>query len=175
MPRPDKVKKVEELTEYLKQAQAVYVFEITGVSANDMNDLRKKVKTASSKMLLKVSKNTLFRVALKNAGYPESDVVETGQNCFGFAFEDPVELAKIIVDFAKEFETVKKTFQEKGIEINDAMLTMIPQNHVPLEGKQAQKLLRLIEALEDHDDVQNVYANFDIPEETLEVIAESSS
>jgi len=80
-----------------------------------------------------------------------------------------------IVTSPKEFETVKKTFQEKGIEINDAMLTMIPQNHVPLEGKQAQKLLRLIEALEDHDDVQNVYANFDIPEETLEVIAESSS
>jgi len=107
MPRPDKVKKVEELTEYLKQAQAVYVFEITGVSANDMTALRKKVKTANSKMLLKVSKNTLFRIALKNAGYPESDVADTGQNCFGFAFEDPVELAKIIADFAKEFDGVK--------------------------------------------------------------------
>ncbi len=80
-----------------------------------------------------------------------------------------------IVTSPKEFEAVKKAFQEKGMPIADSMLTMIPQNHVPVEGKEAQKLLRLIEALEDQDDVQNVYANFDIPEETLEVIAESSS
>lgn len=80
-----------------------------------------------------------------------------------------------IITSSKEFEMVKKVFEEKNVPISDAMLTMIPQNQVPVEGKQAAKLLRLIEFLEDHEDVQNVYANFDIPEETLEVIAESSS
>jgi transcriptional/translational regulatory protein YebC/TACO1 len=46
-------------------------------------------------------------------------------------------------------------------------VTMLPQNTVKLEGKQAQQMLRLMEELEEHDDVQNVYANFDIPEEIM--------
>jgi transcriptional/translational regulatory protein YebC/TACO1 len=45
---------------------------------------------------------------------------------------------------------------------------MIPQSHVKLEGKSAQQVLKLMEALEDHDDVQNVWANFDIEEKEIE-------
>ena len=44
---------------------------------------------------------------------------------------------------------------------------MVPQNYIKLEPKDAGKMLKLIEALEDHDDVQNVYANFDIPDEMM--------
>jgi transcriptional/translational regulatory protein YebC/TACO1 len=44
---------------------------------------------------------------------------------------------------------------------------MLPQNYVKLEGKDAVKMIRLMGALEDHDDVQNVYANFDIPDEIM--------
>ncbi len=48
---------------------------------------------------------------------------------------------------------------------------MIPQNTVKLEGGDAEKMLKLMDDLEDHDDVQNVYANFDIDAETMEQFA----
>ena len=47
-------------------------------------------------------------------------------------------------------------------------ITMMAQTNIKLEGKEAFKMLKLMEALEDHDDVQNVYANFDIDEQTME-------
>jgi len=62
------------------------------------------------------------------------------------------------------FETVKKALKDAGIKIASSDLTMIPQNTVKLEGEDAKKMLALMDAIEDHDDVQNVYANFDISE-----------
>ncbi|RMG71956.1 MAG: YebC/PmpR family DNA-binding transcriptional regulator, partial [Nitrospirae bacterium] len=48
-----------------------------------------------------------------------------------------------------------------------AEITMLPKSQVSLEGDSAEKMLRLMEVLEDHDDVQNVYANFDLPDEVM--------
>jgi len=70
---------------------------------------------------------------------------------------------EIITD-PHDFDKVKG-FLEKNIEITHAEITMLPQSYVRLEGKEAEQMARLMEALEDHDDVQNVYANFDIPDE----------
>jgi len=47
---------------------------------------------------------------------------------------------------------------------------MIPQNTIRLEGKKAEQMLNLMEALEDNDDINNVYANFDIPDEVIEAV-----
>lgn len=66
-----------------------------------------------------------------------------------------------------KYEDVLEALEKKDIEIAASNLGQIPQNYVKLEGKQAQQLLRLIEELEDHDDVQNVWANFDIDEEEI--------
>jgi len=66
-----------------------------------------------------------------------------------------------------KFESVVQALKERNIEIAASNLGQIPQNYVKLEGKQAQQLLRLMEELEDHDDVQNVWANFDIDEEEI--------
>ncbi len=60
------------------------------------------------------------------------------------------------------FEEVKKIISDKGIKIIESNITKIPDNTIKLEGDSAQKVLKLINALEDQDDVQNVYANFDI-------------
>jgi YebC/PmpR family DNA-binding regulatory protein len=68
----------------------------------------------------------------------------------------------------ENFESVKKSFEDHGKKIMTAEITMIPQSQVPLEGKKAEQMIKLMEALEDHDDVQNVYANFDISEAELE-------
>ncbi len=66
-----------------------------------------------------------------------------------------------------KYEDVVEALEKSNIEIAASNLGQIPQNYVKLEGKQAQQLLRLMEELEDHDDVQNVWANFDIDEEEI--------
>ena len=66
-----------------------------------------------------------------------------------------------------KYEAVFEALKNNDIEIAASNLGQIPQNYVKLEGKQAQQLLRLMEELEDHDDVQNVWANFDIDEEEI--------
>lgn len=68
---------------------------------------------------------------------------------------------------SESFEVVKKAIEDKGVTISNASLQLLPQNTVRVEGKEAEQVLRLMEALEDHDDVQNVYANFDIDDSVL--------
>jgi len=71
----------------------------------------------------------------------------------------------------KEFENVKSAFEENKITWESAELTMIPDSTVKITDKsQAAQVLGLISALEDNDDVQNVYANFDIPDEILKEV-----
>lgn len=67
-----------------------------------------------------------------------------------------------------EFEKVKKAFDDKGLQYISAELTMVPQNVIRIEGKEAEQMLKLMEALEENEDVQNVYGNFDIPEKVME-------
>jgi len=66
------------------------------------------------------------------------------------------------------FEAVKTALEKEKIPTASAEISMIPQNYVKLEGKHAQTMLKLMEALEDHEDIQNVWANFDIDESELE-------
>lgn len=66
-----------------------------------------------------------------------------------------------------EFEVVRKAVEDMGWKIEDASITMIPQNSVKLEGKKAEQMLKMMDVLDDHDDLQNVYANFDISEEEM--------
>lgn len=60
------------------------------------------------------------------------------------------------------FDAVKEALEKAGIKPASAEIGMIPQNYIKLTGAEAQKMLQLVEALEEHDDVQHVYANFDI-------------
>ncbi len=72
----------------------------------------------------------------------------------------------------EDLSSVKKTLEDKGIEILSAKVTMVPSNIVKVEDeRKAQQLIALMNALEENDDVQNVYANFDIPDELLEKVA----
>ncbi|HMM21190.1 MAG TPA: YebC/PmpR family DNA-binding transcriptional regulator [Selenomonadales bacterium] len=67
-----------------------------------------------------------------------------------------------------DWEKVRTVLEEAKIPVESAQIAMVPQNTVALAGDDAVKMMKLMEALEDHDDVQDVYANFDIPEEMLE-------
>lgn len=66
----------------------------------------------------------------------------------------------------ENFETVLNALKTKGYEISSSEITMVPNATVELKGEEAQKALKLMNALEEHDDVQNVYSNFDIVDGT---------
>jgi len=72
-----------------------------------------------------------------------------------------------IVTEPESLRATRGALEEAGVQIGSAELTMIPQTDVPVDGERASQVLRLFEALEDLEDVQAVYANFDIPEEIL--------
>jgi len=69
------------------------------------------------------------------------------------------------------FESVVEAVKQAGIQPTSAEVAMIPQNYIKLEGQQAGQMIRLVEALEDHDDVQHVHSNFDIDQKVLEEVA----
>lgn len=95
--------------------------------------------------------DTLFEIALEAGA---EDVKDEG---------DAIE---IITD-PTSFIEVREAIAAKGLQWETAEVTMIPQTMVKLEGKQAEQMLKLMDKLEDNDDVQNVYANFDISDEDL--------
>lgn len=70
----------------------------------------------------------------------------------------------------KDFENVKEALKKNGVEWQMAELTMVPSTTVKVVGEDAKQVLVLMDAIEDYEDVQNVYANFDIPDEILEQV-----
>ncbi len=73
-----------------------------------------------------------------------------------------------IMSAPSAFEAVKEAVKKLGIEPASAEVAMLPKNYIKLEGKSAQQMVRLMEALDDHDDVQHVWSNFDIEEKEIE-------
>jgi YebC/PmpR family DNA-binding regulatory protein len=72
---------------------------------------------------------------------------------------------------ATEFMNVRTNLQAAGISFSSAEVTMIPKNTIALDESDARKTLKLLDALEDNDDVQEVFANFDIPDEVMRALA----
>lgn len=103
-----------------------------------------------------VSEESLMNVALEAGA---EDIVDLG----GEGFD-------VITDPSR-FEAVKSACEKAGLKPIEASIQMVPQNTIKLEGENAQKMVKLMEALEDHDDVQNVYANFDIDAKLMEELA----
>ena len=72
-----------------------------------------------------------------------------------------------IVTAPQDFKSVETALRDAGVSVFSAEISMIPTTTIPVGGSEARQVLQLIEALEELDDVQNVYANFDIPEEVM--------
>ncbi|MDD5441665.1 MAG: YebC/PmpR family DNA-binding transcriptional regulator [Candidatus Omnitrophica bacterium] len=103
----------------------------------------------------KITEDELFSISV-DAGAEDVKTSDTGYEVFC----DP-----------KDFEAVKKAIADKGIVWETADLTMVPNSTIKVTGSEAKQLLALIDILEDHDDVQKVHANFDIPEDLLQELA----
>ncbi|MBW1645475.1 MAG: YebC/PmpR family DNA-binding transcriptional regulator [Deltaproteobacteria bacterium] len=101
-----------------------------------------------------VDEEALFDLALEAGADDVEEVTEDG--------------TLEVITAPENFEAVKQAFDEQNLAYVSAEITMIPSTTVKLEGKEAEQMLRLMEKLEDSDDVQNVYANFDIPSEIIE-------
>jgi YebC/PmpR family DNA-binding regulatory protein len=82
--------------------------------------------------------------------------------------EENFEISTAVADL----ENVKAALEAKKIKWKDAELTMIPSSTVKVEGNDAKGVLALVDALEEHEDVQQVYANFDIPDEVMEKLSQ---
>ncbi|HOW58295.1 MAG TPA: YebC/PmpR family DNA-binding transcriptional regulator [Candidatus Omnitrophota bacterium] len=76
-----------------------------------------------------------------------------------------------VITATHDLWTVREAVEKAGIKVESANLTMIPKNMVKVSADTGRTVLKLIEALEDHDDVQNVYSNADIPDEVMKEIA----
>ena len=72
-----------------------------------------------------------------------------------------------IIARPQDFKTVQQALEEAGVPVYSAEITMMPETLIPVDGGEAKQVLNLIEALDELDDVQAVYANFDIPEEVM--------
>ncbi|HYE24199.1 MAG TPA: YebC/PmpR family DNA-binding transcriptional regulator [Clostridia bacterium] len=93
-------------------------------------------------------------------------VLETGAE----DLKDDGESWEILTD-PSSYESVLEAVKAAGYKPEVAEVGMIPQNYIKLEGHQASTMIRLMEALEDHDDVQHVYSNFDIDQKEMEEVA----
>jgi YebC/PmpR family DNA-binding regulatory protein len=80
---------------------------------------------------------------------------------------DPKEDNYEVITAPENLDAVKDAIEQNKIQVSMSEITMLPKSYVPLEGSSADQMMRLIDSLEDNDDVQNVYANFDIPDEEM--------
>ncbi len=100
----------------------------------------------------KIDEESLFEIAVESGG---EDVLDEGET-WGVYSE------------VENFEKVREAIEKAGVEMREASLSMIPTTTVQVEGKKLQSVLKLLDAFEDHDDVQNIWSNMDFDEAELE-------
>ncbi|BDZ60926.1 putative transcriptional regulatory protein Rv2603c [Demequina sediminis] len=106
-------------------------------------------------------------IVAKDGGATEDDLMEAALDAGAEEINDLGDVFEIISE-ATDFVAVRTALQEAGIDYDSAEATFLPSMKIELEVEGTKKMLRLIDALEDSDDVQNVWANFDASDEVLE-------
>ena len=106
-------------------------------------------------------------IVIPARGRSEDEIMELVVESGAEDFSQEGENVQLLTSATALFE-VRDALEAKGVQIESASLVRIPQSTVRLEGKDAEHMLRLLEALEEQDDVQRVFANFDIPDEILQ-------
>jgi len=101
--------------------------------------------------------------------YTEDDLMEIALECGAEDMQVTDDSYEIYTAF-EDFSQVRTELESKSVTYEEANLTMIPQNTVSIEGKQAEQMMKMMDALDEHDDVQNVYANFEIDDAEMERI-----
>lgn len=105
-------------------------------------------------------------IVFDKAKYTEDQLMEAALEAGADDLHDEGDTWEIQTAMA-DFNAVREAFEAAGLEMQSAELSMVPKNTISVDLEAARKLLRFIEALEDHDDVQNVYSNGDISDEVM--------
>jgi len=105
MPSPKNVKVVAELTEQMKRAQSAVMADYRGLNSVETEALRAEAKKAGVE--IRVRKNRLVKLALRDAKCQSMDKILTGPTLIGFGYEDPAAPAKLFLDFSKKNEKLK--------------------------------------------------------------------
>jgi YebC/PmpR family DNA-binding regulatory protein len=106
-------------------------------------------------------------ISIDRSGVDEDRLIEVALDAGALDVKDTSKEFDVTTN-PSNFEAVKKVIDEAGFKSNYAEVTMVPQSTVRLTGKEAEQMLKIMESLEDSDDVQKVYANFDIADEEME-------
>jgi YebC/PmpR family DNA-binding regulatory protein len=109
-------------------------------------------------------------IVVPKAGAKEDDLMNIVLDSGAEDLRDDGESWEIITE-PGSYEAVLEAVKKAGVEPSHSELGMLPQNYIKLEGQHAGTMIRLLEALEDHDDVQHVYSNFDVDVKQLEQVA----
>ncbi len=102
--------------------------------------------------------------------YTEDELMEIALECGAEDINTDNDEVYEIYTAYEDFQQVRNALEEHSVVIENAELTMIPKNTVKLEGKPAEQLMKLMDVLDEHDDIQNVYANFEINDVEMERI-----
>ena len=106
-------------------------------------------------------------ISIEKKNINEETLMDVALEAGADDIKSDAEYFEVTCDVAN-FENVKKAVEAKKIPVNSAEVTMLPNSTVRVIGEDAKQVLALMESIEDHEDVQNVYANFDIPDEEIE-------
>jgi YebC/PmpR family DNA-binding regulatory protein len=109
-------------------------------------------------------------ITIEKSAIDEDKLMELGLECGAEDVRDGDEVWEVVTD-PKAFEEVKAGLEKAGLKAASAELAQVPSTFVKLEGDAAESVLKFVSTLEDHDDVQNVYANFDIDAELMEKLS----
>ena len=109
-------------------------------------------------------------IVVPKAAAKEDDLMNIVLEAGGEDLRDDGESWEILTD-PHHYEAVLEAVKKAGIQPTLSEISMVPQNYIKLEGAAAGQMIRLVEALEEHDDVQHVYSNFDIDQKQLEAVA----
>ena len=112
-------------------------------------------------------------ITVKTSEKDEDELLELVINASGDNMQTIDDYYEITTS-VESFESVRKAIEDANINTQSAELTRIPQNTVNVEEKNCKSLLRLMDMLEDHDDIQKVYSNFDITDELMAIIEQNS-
>ena len=108
-------------------------------------------------------------IAVSSSSVSEEDLLEIALDAGAEDLKTEGDTLAVYTSY-EDFYQVKSKIEEANVPIQSSELTMLPQNALQVEGKQAEKTLKLMETLEDQDDVQSVYGNFDIDEKEMEAL-----
>jgi YebC/PmpR family DNA-binding regulatory protein len=105
-------------------------------------------------------------IAFDKTAYTEDQLLEIGLEAGAEDVADEGDVWEVRTS-TEDFEAVREAFDKASMAYVSAEVSLVPQNYITVDAEAAQKLMKLVDALEEHDDVQNVHSNFDIPEDVL--------